>query len=160
MLPFLNPRSPNSMLSLYHGILPKVVSALFTTLNWGGGGGGGEGETKFVLSMFNNFVILAGMVSRVLSKIVVWTPNVIGWFVVTWLEINAMYPAGQQVKNCCPPRPATYINKQNGGTTTILDKTLETIPANITKLLNIDKTNFVSPSPPVQCCEQRRNNFW
>ena len=23
-----------------HGILPKVVSALFTTLNWGGGGGG------------------------------------------------------------------------------------------------------------------------
>jgi hypothetical protein len=25
--------------------------------------------------------------------------------------------AGQQVKNCCPPRPATYINKQNGGTT-------------------------------------------
>ena len=33
-------------------------------------GGGGEGETKFVLSMFNNFVILAGMVSRVLSKIV------------------------------------------------------------------------------------------
>jgi hypothetical protein len=62
MLPFLNSRSPNSMLSLYHGILPKVVSALFTTL--------GEGETKFVLSMFNNFVILAGMVSRVLSKIV------------------------------------------------------------------------------------------
>jgi hypothetical protein len=34
------------------------------------GGGGEEGETKFVLSMFNNFVILAGMVSRVLSKIV------------------------------------------------------------------------------------------
>ena len=34
-------------------------------------GGGGEGEKKFVLSMFNNFVILAGMVSRVLSKIVV-----------------------------------------------------------------------------------------
>jgi hypothetical protein len=32
--------------------------------------GGGEGETKFVLSMFNNFVILAGLVSRVLSKIV------------------------------------------------------------------------------------------
>jgi hypothetical protein len=64
MLPFLNPRSPNSMLSLYHGILPKVVSALFTTLNWGGG------ETKFVLSKFNDSVILAGMVSRVLSRIV------------------------------------------------------------------------------------------
>ena len=42
---------------------------LFTTLNLGGGGRG-EGETKFVLSIFNNFVILAGMVSRVLSKIV------------------------------------------------------------------------------------------
>jgi hypothetical protein len=42
---------------------------LFTTLNWGGG----EGETNFVLSMFNNFVILAGMVSRVLSKIQSWT---------------------------------------------------------------------------------------
>ena len=32
---------------------------------------------------------------------------------------------------------------------TILDKTLETIPANTTKLLNIDKTNFVPPSPPL-----------
>jgi hypothetical protein len=32
-------------------------------------GFGGEGETEFVLSMFKNFVILAGMVSRVLSKI-------------------------------------------------------------------------------------------
>ena len=32
----------------------------------------------------------------------------------------------------------------------ILDKTVETIPANITKLLNIDKTNFVSPPPPLQ----------
>jgi hypothetical protein len=31
---------------------------------------GGEGETKFVLSMFNNFVLLAGMVSTVLSEIV------------------------------------------------------------------------------------------
>jgi hypothetical protein len=31
-----------------------------------------------------------------------------------------MYPAGQQVKNCCPPRPATYINKQNGRTTSII----------------------------------------
>ena len=49
-----------------HGIFPKVVSALFTTLNWGGGGG----DTKHILSMFNNFVILAGIVSRVLSKIV------------------------------------------------------------------------------------------
>jgi hypothetical protein len=47
----------------------KVVSALFTTLFWGGGGGGGGGDNVF-LAMFNNFVILAGMVSRVLSKIV------------------------------------------------------------------------------------------
>ena len=47
-----------------------------------------------------------------------------------------------------------------GQVPTILDKTLKTIPANISKLLNIDGTNFVSPSPPVQCCEQRRNNFW
>ena len=82
MLPFLNPRSPNSMLSLYHGILPKVVSALFTTLNWGGG----EGETKFVLSMFNNFVILAGMVSRVLSKIVEWEIDRMNR-VITWRPV-------------------------------------------------------------------------
>jgi hypothetical protein len=54
------------LVSWYIRILPKVVSALFTTLNWG------EGETKFVLSMFNNFLILAGMVSSVLSKIVAW----------------------------------------------------------------------------------------
>jgi hypothetical protein len=60
-LPQLNVEPPE----LYHGVLPEVVSALFTTLNWGG-----EGETKFVLSMFNNFLILAGMVSSVLSKIV------------------------------------------------------------------------------------------
>jgi hypothetical protein len=36
------------------------------------------------------------------------------------------------------------------GGATILDKTLETIPANITKLLNIDKTNFAPPPPPPQ----------
>jgi hypothetical protein len=34
------------------------------------------------------------------------------------------------------------------------------IPANIAKLMNIDKTNFVTPSSPVQCCKQRQNNFW
>jgi hypothetical protein len=38
-----------------NGILPKVVSALFTTFNRGEGE---EEETKFVLSMFNNFLIL------------------------------------------------------------------------------------------------------
>ena len=31
---------------------------------------GGEGETKIVLSMFNYYVILAGIFSKVLSKIV------------------------------------------------------------------------------------------
>jgi hypothetical protein len=81
MLPFLSPRSPNSIMSLCHGILPKVGSALFTTLNWGGGGGG---ETKFILSMFNNFVILAGMVSRVLSKIV----NVAGKCRISDIDIS------------------------------------------------------------------------
>jgi hypothetical protein len=35
MLLFLSPLSANSMLSLCHGKLPKVISALFTTLNWG-----------------------------------------------------------------------------------------------------------------------------
>ena len=67
MLPFLNPRSPNSM----H---VELVSWYITKSRFGvvhnNELGGGEGETKFVLSMFNNFVILTGMVSRVLSKIV------------------------------------------------------------------------------------------
>jgi hypothetical protein len=68
MLPFLlNPRSPNSMLSSYHGILYQKLFRVVSNIELGGGGGGGQ---SFVLSMFNNFVILAGMVSRVLSKIV------------------------------------------------------------------------------------------
>jgi hypothetical protein len=33
----LSPRSPNSMLCLCHGELPKVVLALFITLNFGRG---------------------------------------------------------------------------------------------------------------------------
>jgi hypothetical protein len=33
------------------------------------------------------------------------------------------------------------------------DKTLETIAANIAKLMHIDKTSFETSSPPVQCCE-------
>jgi hypothetical protein len=47
--------------------------------HWTGGEGETklEGETMFVLSMINNFVILAGMVSRVLSKIVWNTLNLI-----------------------------------------------------------------------------------
>ena len=42
---------------------------------------------------------------------------------------------------------------------TILDKTLETIPANITKLLNIDKTNFVSPSPQFNVVNNAETTF-
>jgi hypothetical protein len=38
-------------------------------------GGEGEGEAKFVLSMFNNFVILAGMISKILSKIAATSYN-------------------------------------------------------------------------------------
>ena len=58
----LSRRSLNSMLSLCYGVLPKVVSALFTTLNCMVGGGGRRAEegTKFVLSMFNNFVANIG----------------------------------------------------------------------------------------------------
>jgi hypothetical protein len=41
-----------------------------------------------------------------------------------------------------------------------LEQTLQTIPANITKLLNINKTNFLSPPPlAVQCCEQPETTF-
>jgi hypothetical protein len=46
----LSLRSPNSMLSLCYGVLPKVVSALFTTLNCmvgGWGGGRRRGESLF-----------------------------------------------------------------------------------------------------------------
>jgi hypothetical protein len=42
---------------------------------------------------------------------------------------------------------------------TILDKTLETIPANITKLLNIDKTNFVSPAPQFNVVNNAETTF-
>ena len=44
----------------------------------------------------------------------------IGWFVVTWLQIGAMFAAGQQMKMCCPYRPATHVNKQNCGTIWII----------------------------------------
>ena len=30
--------------------------------------------------------------------------NVIGQFMITWLHIYAMFPGGEQVKNCCPPQ--------------------------------------------------------
>jgi hypothetical protein len=41
-----------------------------------------------------------------------------------------------------------------------LDKTLEAIPANITKLLNIDKTNFISPSPQFKVVNNAETFFW
>ena len=43
--------------------------------------------------------------------------------------------------------------------TTILDKTLETVPVNIAKLMHIDKTNFVSPSPPVRVVNNAETTF-
>jgi hypothetical protein len=43
--------------------------------------------------------------------------------------------------------------------TAILDKTLQTIQANITKLLNIDKTNFVSPSPQFNVVNNAETTF-
>jgi hypothetical protein len=42
---------------------------------------------------------------------------------------------------------------------TILDKTLETIPAYITKLLNVDKTNFFSPSPKFNVVNNAETTF-
>jgi hypothetical protein len=54
------------MLSLCHGILPKVVSALFTTYIELGEG---EGKKILFFKWFNNFAILAGMLSKVMSKI-------------------------------------------------------------------------------------------
>ena len=62
---FLNPHSPHSMLRLYHGKTPKVVSPRFKTLSWGRGR---EGVTMFVLLMYINFPIWVELVSRVMSK--------------------------------------------------------------------------------------------
>jgi hypothetical protein len=59
----LKPPLPQLNVELVSWYITKSGFALFTTLNWGGGGG----DTKFVSSMFNYFVILAGIVSRVLS---------------------------------------------------------------------------------------------
>ena len=42
---------------------------------------------------------------------------------------------------------------------TILYKTIETIRANITKLLNIDKTNFVSPLPQFNVVNNSETSF-
>ena len=68
----LKPPSPQLNVELVSRYVTKSCFSIVYNieLGGGGGGGGGTGETNFVLSMFNNLVILAGMVSRVLSKIV------------------------------------------------------------------------------------------
>ena len=38
--------------------------------------------------------------------------------------------------------------------------TMRPIPTQIGKLMHIHKTNYVTPSPPVQCCKPWQNNFW
>ena len=61
----LKPPLPQLNVQLVSWYITKSCFGIVHNIELGGGG-----ETKFVLSMFNNFVILAGMVSRVLSKIV------------------------------------------------------------------------------------------
>ena len=56
------------------------------------------------------------------------------------------YYARRPHHNIPPPKFRSLLTLLLCVVATILDKTLETIPANIAKLLNIDKTNFVSPS--------------
>jgi hypothetical protein len=67
MLPFLSPPLPQLNVQFVSWYITKSCFGIVHNIELGGGGGG---ETKFVLSIFSNFVILAGMVSRVLSKIV------------------------------------------------------------------------------------------
>jgi hypothetical protein len=69
---FLNPLA-NTFTKRYYQVqtlllskLPNVISALFATLNWGRGGGGWQ---SLFCQMCLNFAILAGTVSRVMSKI-------------------------------------------------------------------------------------------
>jgi hypothetical protein len=59
----LKPPLPQLNVELVSWYITKSCFGVVHTIELGRG-------TKFVLSMFNNFVILAGMVSRVLSKIV------------------------------------------------------------------------------------------
>ena len=71
----LKPPLPQLNVELVSWYITKSCFGVIYNIELDGRGGGGEGETKFVLSMFNNLVILAGMVSRVLSKIVVKNPT-------------------------------------------------------------------------------------
>jgi hypothetical protein len=64
MLPFLSPPLPQLNVQFVSWYITKSCFGIVHNIELGGG------ETKFVLSIFSNFVILAGMVSRVLSKIV------------------------------------------------------------------------------------------
>jgi hypothetical protein len=61
----LKPPLPQLNVELVSWYITKSCFGVVHNIELGGGG-----ETKFVLSMFNNFVQLAGMLSRVLSKIV------------------------------------------------------------------------------------------
>ena len=61
----LKPPLPQLNVELVSWYITKSCFGVVHNIELGGGG-----ETKFVLPMFNNFVKLAGMVSRVLSKIV------------------------------------------------------------------------------------------
>ena len=42
--------------------------------------------------------------------------NVIGWFMIKWLQINATFPRGQLVKNCCPPLTKQILLEKLYGT--------------------------------------------
>ena len=66
----LKPPLPQFNVELVSWYITKSCFGIVYNIELGGGGGGGQGVTNFVLSMFNNLVILAGMVSRVLCKIV------------------------------------------------------------------------------------------
>jgi hypothetical protein len=65
MLPFFSPRYPRLNVELVSWYITKSCFGVVYNIELGGGG-----ETKCVLSMFNDFVIiLAGMVSRILYMI-------------------------------------------------------------------------------------------
>ena len=65
-----------------------------------------------LLSLTKTYRVL---LHRVMSKL-----KVTGRFVITWRQLIARCTSVQQVRICCPLRPATYvvsINKYNGGKT-------------------------------------------
>jgi hypothetical protein len=68
----LKPPLPQLNVELVSWYITKSCFGVVHNIELGGGGG----ETNIVLSMFNNFVI-AGMVSRVLSKIVALAMDIV-----------------------------------------------------------------------------------